>query len=267
MRKMFKFLLQCKAFNLKLSPNRKSSCSIFVFRIQRSGGFLSWNSVGQANVNGRLAMTRSIGDFHLKSSGVIAEPETKRVMVSPRAAPYDCFSQTVPLLPESQHLSSLQLQHANDSFLALTSDGINFLLSDQEICDVINRCHDPTEAAEVISEQVDDSLSRNETKRERKYENVGISSRKCVSGAAVRLGGQRHHRHRPAGSLGETPELHQHLQHEQELRIQWEMGLKSSKTHKRTDLFHQTLHKNYYCPDEDVHTHLRPEKPCWLLSV
>ncbi|XP_015253969.1 PREDICTED: protein phosphatase 1K, mitochondrial-like [Cyprinodon variegatus] len=94
-------------------------------QIQRFGGFLSWNSVGQANVNGRLAMTRSIGDFHLKSSGVIAEPETRR----------------------------LSVQHANDSFLALTTDGINFLLSDQEICDVINQCQDPTEAAEIISQQ------------------------------------------------------------------------------------------------------------------
>ncbi|XP_061566400.1 protein phosphatase 1K, mitochondrial [Cololabis saira] len=94
-------------------------------RIQRFGGYLEWNSVGQANVNGRLAMTRSIGDFHLKSSGVIAEPDTLR----------------------------LKIQHANDSFLALTTDGINFLLSDQEICDVINQCHDPTEAADVIAEQ------------------------------------------------------------------------------------------------------------------
>lgn len=103
------------------TPDRKDERK----RIQSFGGFLSWNSVGQANVNGRLAMTRSIGDFHLRSSGVIAEPETHR----------------------------LSVQHANDSFLALTTDGINFLLSDQEICDVINQCQDPTEAAEVISEQ------------------------------------------------------------------------------------------------------------------
>uniref|UniRef100_A0A3B3U450 protein-serine/threonine phosphatase n=1 Tax=Poecilia latipinna TaxID=48699 RepID=A0A3B3U450_9TELE len=103
------------------TPDRKDERK----RIQKFGGFLSWNSVGQANVNGRLAMTRSIGDFHLKSSGVIAEPETRR----------------------------LSVQHANDSFLALTTDGINFLLSDQEICDVINQCQDPTEAAEIISQQ------------------------------------------------------------------------------------------------------------------
>ncbi|XP_031707258.1 protein phosphatase 1K, mitochondrial [Anarrhichthys ocellatus] len=94
-------------------------------RIQRFGGFVTWNSVGEANVNGRLAMSRSIGDFHLKASGVIAEPDTRRLTV----------------------------QHANDSFLALTTDGINFLLSEQEICDVINQCQDPTEAADVIAQQ------------------------------------------------------------------------------------------------------------------
>ncbi|XP_069545407.1 protein phosphatase Mn(2+)-dependent 1K isoform X1 [Brachyistius frenatus] len=49
--------------------------------IKKSGGFITWNSLGQPNVNNRLAMTRSIGDFDLKSIGVIAEPETKRVLV------------------------------------------------------------------------------------------------------------------------------------------------------------------------------------------
>lgn len=37
--------------------------------------------MGQPHVNGRLAMTRSLGDLGLKSSGVIAEPETKRIKV------------------------------------------------------------------------------------------------------------------------------------------------------------------------------------------
>uniref|UniRef100_A0A3P8V4D6 Protein phosphatase, Mg2+/Mn2+ dependent 1K n=1 Tax=Cynoglossus semilaevis TaxID=244447 RepID=A0A3P8V4D6_CYNSE len=92
-------------------------------RIYSAGGFVTWNSVGQANVNGRLAMTRSIGDFHLKNSGVIAEPDTQRI------------------------------QQTNDSFLALTTDGINFMLSDQEVCDVINQCHDASEAADVITQQ------------------------------------------------------------------------------------------------------------------
>ncbi|XP_005797651.1 protein phosphatase 1K, mitochondrial [Xiphophorus maculatus] len=94
-------------------------------RIKKSGGYITWNSLGQPNVNGRLAMTRSIGDFDLKKMGVIAEPETKR----------------------------LTLHHVHDSFLALTTDGINFIMNSQEICNVINQCHDPKEAAQRISDQ------------------------------------------------------------------------------------------------------------------
>uniref|UniRef100_A0A3B4Z312 PPM-type phosphatase domain-containing protein n=1 Tax=Stegastes partitus TaxID=144197 RepID=A0A3B4Z312_9TELE len=70
-------------------------------RIQTCGGFVTWTSLGQVNVN-----------FHLKTSGVIAEPDTRRFTV----------------------------QHASDSFLALTTDGINFLLN-------------PTKAADVITQQ------------------------------------------------------------------------------------------------------------------
>lgn len=70
-------------------PTLKDCSFVFDFRIQRFGGFVTWNSVGQANVNGRLAMTRSIGDFHLKNSGVIAEPDTKRVTVSRATASFD----------------------------------------------------------------------------------------------------------------------------------------------------------------------------------
>ncbi|XP_008572477.1 PREDICTED: protein phosphatase 1K, mitochondrial [Galeopterus variegatus] len=94
-------------------------------RIKKCGGFVAWNSLGQPHVNGRLAMTRSIGDLDLKASGVIAEPETKRI----------------------------KLQHADDSFLVLTTDGINFMVNSQEICDFVNQCHDPNEAAHVVTEQ------------------------------------------------------------------------------------------------------------------
>ncbi|XP_071609767.1 protein phosphatase Mn(2+)-dependent 1K isoform X1 [Heliangelus exortis] len=103
------------------TPERKEEKE----RIRKCGGFVTWNSLGQPHVNGRLAMTRSIGDLELKASGVIAEPETKRV----------------------------QLHHADDSFLVLTTDGINFIVNSQEICDFINQCHDPAEAAHVVIEQ------------------------------------------------------------------------------------------------------------------
>ncbi|XP_020652146.1 protein phosphatase Mn(2+)-dependent 1K [Pogona vitticeps] len=103
------------------TPERKDEKE----RIKKCGGFIAWNSLGQPHVNGRLAMTRSIGDLDLKKYGVIAEPETKRV----------------------------QLQHASDSFLVLTTDGINFMVNSQEICDFVNQCHDPAEAAHVVTEQ------------------------------------------------------------------------------------------------------------------
>lgn len=48
----------------------------------------------------------------------------------------------------------LQLHHADDGFLVLTTDGINFMVNSQEICDFINQCHDPAEAAHVVTEQV-----------------------------------------------------------------------------------------------------------------
>ncbi|XP_040181679.1 protein phosphatase 1K, mitochondrial [Rana temporaria] len=118
-------LLCRKGKPLKLTidhtPERKEEKQ----RIRECGGFVAWNSLGQPHVNGRLAMTRSIGDLDLKSTGVIAEPETKRV----------------------------KLHHADDGFLVLTTDGINFIVNSQEICDIINQCHDPAEAAQVLTEQ------------------------------------------------------------------------------------------------------------------
>lgn len=103
------------------TPERKDEKE----RIKKHGGFVAWNSLGQPHVNGRLAMTRSLGDLDLKASGVIAEPETKRI----------------------------KLHHADDSFLVLTTDGINFMVNSQEVCDFVNQCPDPNEAAQAVTEQ------------------------------------------------------------------------------------------------------------------
>ncbi|XP_038604166.1 protein phosphatase 1K, mitochondrial [Tachyglossus aculeatus] len=118
--------LLCRAGKpLKLTtdhtPERKDEKA----RIKRSGGFVAWNSLGQPLVNGRLAMTRSIGDLDLKASGVIAEPETKRIM----------------------------LNHGDDGFLVLTTDGINFTVNSQEICDCVSQAPSPADAARVLTDQ------------------------------------------------------------------------------------------------------------------
>lgn len=47
------------------------------------------------------------------------------------------------------------MHHASDSFLVLTTDGINFMVNSQEICDFVSVCHDPVEAAHNVTEQVD----------------------------------------------------------------------------------------------------------------
>ena len=43
-------------------------------RIYKCGGVITTNSLGVPVVNGRLGMTRSLGDFELKKFGVIANP-------------------------------------------------------------------------------------------------------------------------------------------------------------------------------------------------
>ena len=47
----------------------------------------------------------------------------------------------------------MQIRHSRDAFLVLTTDGINCVMSDQEICDVIQRTEDPAEAARCLTDQ------------------------------------------------------------------------------------------------------------------
>ncbi|XP_059804016.1 protein phosphatase 1K, mitochondrial-like [Hypanus sabinus] len=94
-------------------------------RIKECGGFIDWSFATNPYVNGRLAMTRSIGDVDLKPYGVTAEPEVKTV----------------------------ELEHTKDCFLVLTTDGVSAIMEPQEVCDVVKKCQDPPEAAAVINEQ------------------------------------------------------------------------------------------------------------------
>uniref|UniRef100_H3AB05 protein-serine/threonine phosphatase n=1 Tax=Latimeria chalumnae TaxID=7897 RepID=H3AB05_LATCH len=103
------------------TPRRKDE----KHRIQQCGGFIQWNSAGEPYVNGRLAMTRSIGDVQVKPFGVIAQPEISRV----------------------------KLQNSKDSFLIMATDGISGIMEDQEMCDIVKRCQDPAEAARLLTDQ------------------------------------------------------------------------------------------------------------------
>ena len=96
-------------------------------------------------VNNRLAMSRcciinillveyhslnhrSIGDLELKKYGVTARPE----------------------------LRSVRIKHGKDQFLAFTSDGINFVMRDEEVVDCINKCEGAKEGAARLVDQVEE---------------------------------------------------------------------------------------------------------------
>ncbi|EFX85686.1 hypothetical protein DAPPUDRAFT_45296 [Daphnia pulex] len=93
-------------------------------RIEQSQGKVIVDDVGRGMVNGRLAMTRSLGDLELKPFGVTAVPDVRKI----------------------------KIKHGRDAFLVLTTDGINCVMSDQEICDVIQRTEDPNDAAHCLTD-------------------------------------------------------------------------------------------------------------------
>lgn len=45
------------------------------------------------------------------------------------------------------------MKHGRDAFLILTSDGINFVMTDQEIINIVNSCSQPLTAAQYVCDQ------------------------------------------------------------------------------------------------------------------
>ena len=50
-------------------------------RIHEAGGWVTYDSLGNPRVNGRLEMSRSLGDAELKNYGVVADPDIRAVQV------------------------------------------------------------------------------------------------------------------------------------------------------------------------------------------
>ena len=51
-------------------------------------------------------------------------------------------------------LRSVRIKHGKDQFLAFTSDGINFVMRDEEVVDCINKCEGAKEGAARLVDQV-----------------------------------------------------------------------------------------------------------------
>ena len=88
-------------------------------RIKEAGGTIVADSIGRTMVNGRLCMTRSIGDLELKEFGVTAVPEVK----------------------------SVRIRHGKDQFLVVFSDGVSWVMQDNEVVEAITKCEDAQDAA------------------------------------------------------------------------------------------------------------------------
>ncbi len=90
-------------------------------RLRRYAGSFVTDSFGEERMGG-LANTRAFGDMQSKRIGVSAEPEIKRIEMSP----------------------------AEYSFLVLVSDGISGTLTDQEIVDIIKEARTPDKGAKDV---------------------------------------------------------------------------------------------------------------------
>ncbi|CAG8512655.1 11126_t:CDS:2 [Rhizophagus irregularis] len=108
-----------KGNSVPLTYDHHPSSIVETDRLRKSGGFIITDSFGSEMYLGRLANSRSFGDFKLKRFGVSAEPE----------------------------ISTLKLRGKDFAFMVLVSDGVTSVLSNQEI---IKNYNDPTLGASKL---------------------------------------------------------------------------------------------------------------------
>ena len=130
-------------------------------RLRRFAGAFVTDSFGEERISG-LANTRAFGDMASKRVGVSAEPEIRRIELSP----------------------------AEYSFLVLCSDGVSGHLSDQEIVDIVKEAKTPEQGArDIVSFAVETSTT-------------GSEGADNATGLVVRLGGWERRGEGGLGSLG-----------------------------------------------------------------
>lgn len=112
-----------------LTSNHHPSLPDEATRLRRYAAAFVTDSFGEERISG-LANSRAFGDMASKRVGVSAEPEIRRVEMSP----------------------------AEYSFMILCSDGVSGHLSDQEIVDIVKEAKTPEQAArDVVSFAVETS--------------------------------------------------------------------------------------------------------------
>ena len=117
-------ILMCRTADgraIPMTTNHHPSSAGEGNRLRRFAASFVTDSFGEERMGG-LANTRAFGDIHSKRLGVSAEPEIRR----------------------------MELQPAEYSFLALVSDGISGLLTDQEIVDIVKESKTPEQGAKDL---------------------------------------------------------------------------------------------------------------------
>ncbi|RHZ89986.1 hypothetical protein Glove_9g352 [Diversispora epigaea] len=97
-------------------------------RLRKSGGYIITDSFGAEMFLGKLAISRSMGDFKMKKYGISAEPE---IMMN-------------------------TIKGDSVAFMVLVSDGVTSVLSNQEIVDCIKNYSDPTLGASKLIDLADE---------------------------------------------------------------------------------------------------------------
>eukprot|EP01017_Pseudomicrothorax_dubius_P037273 TRINITY_DN5447_c0_g1_i13.p1 TRINITY_DN5447_c0_g1~~TRINITY_DN5447_c0_g1_i13.p1 ORF type:complete len:173 (+),score=22.42 TRINITY_DN5447_c0_g1_i13:465-983(+) len=101
---------------IRLSLDHKPTEPLEIARIQKAGGVLTKNRVG-----GTLAVTRSFGDFELKTKGLICEPTINSFTVED-----------------------------GDSHIIIASDGLWDVIEDQAAVELISTLPSPVEMAQKL---------------------------------------------------------------------------------------------------------------------
>ncbi|KAJ9638294.1 Protein phosphatase 2C 6 [Coniosporium tulheliwenetii] len=117
-------ILLCKTSNglaIPLTSDHHPSLPTEATRLRRYAATFVTDSFGEERMSG-LANTRAFGDMGSKRIGVSAEPEIRRIELSP----------------------------AEYSFLVLVSDGISGPLSDQEVVDIVKEARTPEQGARDV---------------------------------------------------------------------------------------------------------------------
>ncbi|KAF2230060.1 protein serine/threonine phosphatase 2C [Viridothelium virens] len=117
-------IILCNTANgqaVPLTNNHHPSTPIEATRLRRYAATFVTDSFGEERMSG-LANTRAFGDMSRKRLGISAEPEVRRVELSP----------------------------AEYSFLVLCSDGVSGTLSDQEIVDIVKEAKTPEQGARDV---------------------------------------------------------------------------------------------------------------------